>query len=160
MIGDFERIFPFDAATAAAADSITAGAIARLPKGAATPLPLLFGNFARSVVGAVKARIRERDRLIAERRRARELDPSLPLRQPFVATSSAPSPWTPEAIAVAVGKAKAAARAERARLGIPEPVGRSGETDEDDAAAKDESQAVEAAIQQEQQQQHSVVADA
>lgn len=116
LIGDFERIFPFDQATTEASDSIATAAV--LKAKAAAPTPVLFSSFAKSTVTAVKSRIRARDRVVADRAK----DPTLPLRFAFSPSSllPSPSPWTEDAIAKAVERAKEAARHERARIGITE----------------------------------------
>ena len=159
LIGDFERIFPFDAATTAASEALApvassaaggaAAAGARGSKGASSasqPLALLLGSFARAVVTGIKTRSRDRERTAAARARARESDPSLSLRQSFVPSSDVPSPWTSEALAAAVAAARAAAKAERARLGLPEPtLGQDAEANEESDALQleDESDAAE-----------------
>lgn len=151
LIGDFERIFPFDAATAAASEALAPSAAAsnaaaargsKAASSAQQPLALLLGSFARAVVTGIKSRARDRERTAAARARAREADPSLPLRQSFVPSSDVPSPWTPEALAAAVAAARAAAKAERARLGLPEPTqGQDAETEADEEALQVENDA-------------------
>jgi hypothetical protein len=114
LIGDFERIFPFDAVTAQASDSIATASVLRAK--ATAPLPVLFSAFAKQTISSLKHRIRARDPVVAERAN----DSSLTLRHAFAPTSLLPPPWTPESIAVAVARAKDAAKLERARLGLPE----------------------------------------
>ncbi len=137
LIGDFERIFPFDDATAAASDTLATPAAAaaaqqRLQAGktaaASAPAsasgaasPLVLANFTRTVISSLKLRMRERDRLAADHRRLREADSSLPLRQSFVPSIAAPSPWTPQTLQEAVQRARKAAQSERNRSGIAEP---------------------------------------
>lgn len=140
LIGDFERIFPFDSATTAASDSIATASVLRAK--AVAPLPVLFSQFAKTTVGAVRARQRARDKVVAERAK----DPALPLRHAFAPTSLLPSPWTPDAIAAAVQRAKDAARNERARLGLPEPMVEVAQA-ADEAESKDEAMQIEQEIE-------------
>jgi hypothetical protein len=155
LIGDFERIFPFDAPTASASESLAIAAPTlkslkagnvmgngALPVGGAAPPPLVLAAFAKQVIRSIRARARDRDRVAATRARARAADPSLPLRHSFVPASDVPSPWTAAALEAAVARAKEAARNERARLGIPEPVA----TDSAAGEERDEARLIEEAI--------------
>jgi hypothetical protein len=169
LIGDFERIFPFDAPTAAASESLAIAAPTHksskaghgmgngaLPVGGAAPPPLVLAAFAKQVISSIRARARDRDRVSAIRARARAADPSLPLRQSFVSASDLPSPWTAAALEAAVARAKEAARNERARLGISEPVA----TDSAAGEERDEARLIEEAIHAPEEMQQNDVSGA
>jgi hypothetical protein len=138
LIGDFERIFPFDSVTANISDTLRSSAHTQVQPGKGisasasngTPTPLIIGDFIRTVTSRMKLRIRSRDRIHQERQNACKLDPSLSIRQSFVDTSDIPSPWTSDVLDAAVDRAKRAAMNERIRLKLPEPTTQILETDE------------------------------
>jgi len=116
---------------------------------------LVLAAFAKQVISSIRARARDRDRVSVTRARARAADPSLPLRHSFVQASDVPSPWTAAALEAAVARAKEAARNERARLGIPEPVATDSATEEE----REEARLIEEAIHAPEEPQQNDVSE-
>jgi len=172
LIGDFERIFPFNSSTADAADSLAPSAHNKQSTASrsasssnAQPMAQQFQHFTRTTIQQVKLRIRAREKVEAEQSRLRQeaIDTGSnhvpPLRASFTPTSDIPSPWTSATIEAAVNAAKAAARAERARLGItqlqPERnQHQDDDNDADDGTMKDDAKGVEEALAKQQGQCH------